>query len=144
MKGILATWKLIKPSKWFEALPFRLKIWITIAVYKYLKKHEIMKKSRAKRIDEVQEKIRAATLNRERCKIRYDAQGMIIEGHRKALLDLENFQKHLLSELQKSDTAVRNLYSRLKEIVDEVDPNADIKKEKEIPVEIKPRPKRSR
>jgi len=72
-----------------------------------------------KQIRRTRDLLERAIMNRERSHMRYESQHILVEAQRKTLSELESFENHLLSELQKASTAVSMVNNKLQKAVEE-------------------------
>ena len=70
-----------------------------------------------KEIEKAQKNLNDAKMNREIKKVRYDSQLLILDGHRKGLVELENMNQNLMKEYSESDRVVDEMSKRLQEAV---------------------------
>jgi len=66
-----------------------------------------------KKIEKKQKEINIAQEDRAKRKVIYDAQVVIIEGHRNTVRELEKRAEIMLKDYVESDNAVKNLISEL-------------------------------
>lgn len=78
-----------------------------------------------KKIEQLKNKLEEAKRIRERNKVRYDAQVLILEGHRNTTIALENLNHQLMSEFSESDRAIGEINKQLQQAIDEAKIKSD-------------------
>jgi len=76
-----------------------------------------------KDVQKIREQLQQATLQRIKQKLRYDTHVVIVEGQRRTLIELEQLNKDLLTELTDIERRIGELNQQLREQIANIEAN---------------------